>query len=156
MIKFSFLAKSLLAAGSLALSLNAFAIKPFYATEDGAIKGYDPVAYFVDHKAVKGEKNLSYVWQETTWYFASQANLNAFKAEPEKYAPQYGGYCAYGVSFGYAPSVDPTAYSIVDGKLYLNYSHNVSQKWEKESSKYIDVANQKWPAVKAGNVTEKN
>lgn len=156
MTTFSSTFKSLLFAGATLLSAHALAIDPYFATEDGAIRGYDPVAYFVSHKAVKGDKSFSYRWQNTEWHFSNQANLDAFKADPEKYAPQYGGYCAYGVSFGAAPSVDPTAYSIVDGKLYLNYSHSVSQKWEKDSTKYISIANQTWPAVKAGTVTEKN
>jgi YHS domain-containing protein len=147
--------KALAATAVLLSSFAAYAINPYFATEEGAIKGYDPVAYFTDSKAVKGDKQFSYQWQNAEWHFASAANLAAFKANPEKYAPQFGGYCAYGVSYGAAPPVDPTAYSIVGGKLYLNYNHAVSDKWQKDTAGYISKADKNWPGIKAGNVTEK-
>ena len=81
--------------------------------------------------------------------------MHAFKSDLEKFAPQNGGYCAYGVSFGYAPAVDTTEYSIVGGKLYLNYNHQVSNKWQKDAAGYVRTADQKWLGVKARNVTEK-
>jgi YHS domain-containing protein len=138
---------------TLAIVLPAHAIPPYFSTPEGAIRGYDPVAYFTEGKAVKGDRQLSVTWQNTEWRFASQANLTAFKADPEKYAPQFGGYCAFGVSQGYAPPVDPTAFTIVDGKLYLNYSHHVSAKWNADRDSYIVQGKQHWPGLKAGDKT---
>ena len=146
---------NLLAAGVLAttaLSAQA-AINPYFSTAEGAIKGYDPVAYFTEGKAVKGDRQFSFTWQNSEWHFASEANMKAFQAEPEKYAPQFGGYCAYGVSQGYAPATDPTAYTIADGKLYLNYNHKVSDKWNGDRDAYIVQGKQNWPALKAGDKT---
>ncbi|MES2126064.1 MAG: YHS domain-containing (seleno)protein [Pseudomonadota bacterium] len=144
----------MLAAGALATTaLSAQAINPYYSTAEGAIKGYDPVAYFAEGKAVKGERQFSFTWQKAEWHFASAANLKAFQADPEKYAPQFGGYCAYGVSQGYAPATDPTAYTIADGKLYLNYNHKVSDKWNGDRDAYIVQGTQNWPALKAGDKT---
>src|SRR5436190_21093437 len=80
-----------------------------YSTEHGAIQGYDPVAYFKQSKPVKGIRSISYRWNEATWYFSSEENLNAFKKSPEKYAPQYGGYCAFGTSRGYKAPTKPEA-----------------------------------------------
>lgn len=114
-----------------------------------AVKGYDVVAYFADAKAVKGKKSLQTEWQGANWRFSSQTNLDAFKANPEQYAPQYGGYCAYAVSQGYTASVDPAAFSIVDGKLYLNYSHSVARTWRADQENYIRLADQNWPALSA-------
>lgn len=133
----------------------ALAIAPVFSTEDGAIRGYDPVAYFTQHKAVKGEKNLSFTWQGAQWHFSNQANLEAFKADPEKFAPQYGGYCAYGVAQGYTPEIDPQAYKVVGGKLYLNLSKGVLKKWQKDIPGYVKDANQNWPQLKAGTYVEK-
>jgi YHS domain-containing protein len=143
----------LIAASACALPmLSAHAIDPYYANEDGAIQGYDPVAYFVAHKAVKGERQFSLKWEGAEWHFASADNLAAFQAEPEKYAPQFGGYCAFGVSQGYAPQTDPTAYTVVDGKLYLNYNHAVSQKWNGDRDAYIELGVKNWPGLKAAPV----
>jgi YHS domain-containing protein len=105
-----------------------------FNTSGGAIHGYDPVAYFTESKAVKGDKKFTYTWNTSTWYFASQQNLNAFKAKPDKFAPQYGGYCAYGLAGGHKAPTDPEAWTIVDNKLYLNYDKNVQQSWTKEAS----------------------
>jgi len=136
---------------------TAFAdpIAPIFSTQAGAIRGYDPVAYFKLNKPVKGKANLSYEWQGATWHFSNQANLDAFKADPEKYAPQYGGYCAYGVAQGYTPETDPYAYKVVDGKLYLNLSKVVLKRWQEDIPGYIKDANQNWPELKAGTYVEK-
>lgn len=133
--------------------LSAQAIPPYFSTNEGAIKGYDPVAYFSEGKAVQGVRQFSLHWQNTEWHFASAANLKAFEADPEKYAPQFGGYCAFGVAQGYAPATDPTAFTIADGKLYLNYNHKVSDKWNGDRDAYIAQGKQNWPALKAGNQT---
>ncbi|WP_295764007.1 YHS domain-containing (seleno)protein [Undibacterium sp.] len=134
---------------------SAFAIAPIFSTEEGAIRGYDPVAYFKQNKPVKGQKDLSTTWQGAQWHFSSQANLDAFKAEPEKYAPQYGGYCAYGVAQGYTPEIDPSAYKVLNGKLYLNLSPVVLKKWKKDIPGYVKDADKNWPELKAGTYVEK-
>ncbi|MBC8153588.1 MAG: YHS domain-containing protein [Bacteroidetes bacterium] len=131
------------------LTLPAFAQQTgVFAPNQQAIRGYDPVAYFTDNRPVKGLKNLTYAWQGATWSFASQANLNAFRAAPEKYAPQYGGYCAYGLSEGHKAPTDPDAFTIVDEKLYLNYNPKVRTLWSKDRDTRIRTANEKWPKLK--------
>ena len=103
------------------LSSAALAQKaPVFSDRDGAIRGYDPVAYFTQGKPVKGSREYTHQWNGATWRFASAQNRERFAAAPAKYAPQYGGYCAYGVASGYAVKIEPDAWSVVDGKLYLN------------------------------------
>ena len=95
---------------------------PVNQSSDGvAVEGYDPVAYFTDSKPVKGSSQYTYRWQGAIWHFASAQHRDAFAKSPESYAPQYGGYCAYGVSQGHTAPVDPAAWKIINGKLYLNY-----------------------------------
>jgi YHS domain-containing protein len=118
-----------------------------YADRSGAIRGYDPVSYFTSGHPVKGSPRYNHRWRGATWHFASPENRDAFAAAPEKYAPQYGGYCAYGVANGYAVSIDPAAWSIVDGKLYLNYSLGVREDWKKDVPGYIRKAEANWPTV---------
>jgi YHS domain-containing protein len=113
-----------------------------------AIRGYDPVAYFTAGKPVKGDQNFALHWKDADWYFVSRENLNAFAKNPEKYAPQYGGYCAYGMSEGHKASTDPNAWTIVDGKLYLNYSLQVKEQWKKDQKERINQADKNWPQVK--------
>ncbi len=112
-----------------------------------AVSGYDPVAYFSEGKPVKGRSEHELEWNGATWRFSSAANLAAFEADPERYAPQYGGYCAWAVSQGYTASTDPTAWRIVDDKLYLNYSHNVQQRWAEDIPGNIAKADANWPKV---------
>lgn len=118
-----------------------------YSTKDGAIKGYDPVAYFEVGKPVKGKSDLTYAWHGANWHFANQKNLDAFKANPEKYAPQYGGYCAYGLAKGKKYKIEPEAWDIVDGKLYLNYDLGVQKTWQENRSGYIAKADKNWAEV---------
>lgn len=112
-----------------------------------AIRGYDPVAYFTQGKPVKGQDSFVYDWQGAKWKFASQANLDMFKANPGKYAPQYGGYCAYGVATDNLVSIEPDKFTIIDGKLYLNYDADVQAKWLKDTSGYIQKANSKFQTL---------
>jgi len=112
-----------------------------------AVSGYDPVAYFKDNKPVEGDSAYEYDWNGATWRFASQANLDTFKANPEAYAPQFGGYCAWAVSQGYTASATPEAWRIVDGKLYLNYSKGVQATWEQDVPGNIAKADKNWPKV---------
>ena len=130
------------------ISLVSFAQKdPVYSTKKGAIKGYDPVAYFTAGEATKGDQSIKYEWNDATWYFSSEENKNVFKADPEKYAPQFGGYCAYAVSQGYTYSSSPDAWKIVDDKLYLNFNKDVQKKWLANQSELIKQAEANWPKV---------
>jgi len=130
------------------LAQNAIAQSEIFATTAGAINGYDAVAYFTDGKAVEGTKENSFMWKGETWSFSSIKNLEAFKSNPEIYAPQFGGYCAYGMSRGYKAKTDADAWTIVDGKLYLNYNVEVKKIWSEKQDELIDKANQNWPTVK--------
>lgn len=113
-----------------------------------ALNGYDTVAYFTDNKAVEGSAKFVTEYQGADWYFASQQHLDLFLIDPEKYAPQYGGYCAWAVSEknDFAPS-DPTKWAIVDGKLYLNYDQTIKQKWDLDPVLHIQQADAHWPAL---------
>lgn len=126
----------------------ALADEPVYQSLFGtAIDGTDPVAYFTEGRPVEGSSEYSHEWNGATWRFASAENKALFVANPEKYAPQYGGYCAWAVSQGYTASTEPENWSIVDGKLYLNYSADVQKKWSKDKAGFIAKANRNWPGV---------
>jgi hypothetical protein len=112
-----------------------------------AVSGYDPVAYFTDGKPVEGRKEFSTRWMNVDWRFASAQNRDLFVANPEKYAPQYGGYCAWAVSQNKTASADPKVWKIVGGKLYLNYDQDIQKKWEADTPGHIARANHNWPSV---------
>ena len=115
-----------------------------------AIQGYDPVAYFTQNQAVKGSTRWTHTWQGVEWRFVSTEHRDAFVKEPARYAPAFGGYCAYGVTRGYAVDIDPEAFAVVDGSLYLNYSKGVQRTWNEDRAGYIDKARQRWPEVLGG------
>lgn len=119
-----------------------------FSNKKGAVNGYDVVAYFTDAKAVPGDAKYVADWNSVKWYFSSKEHLEAFRSEPEKYAPQFGGYCAYGTSQGYKVPTSPDAWTIVDGKLYLNYSTEVKKRWSKDRDALIEKANSNWPTLK--------
>jgi YHS domain-containing protein len=127
----------------------AAAKEPVYTGFFGslAVSGYDPVAYFVEGRPVEGRKDFEIEWNGATWRFANMDNLAAFKAEPEKFAPQYGGYCAWAVSQGGTASTDPEVWGITDGKLYLNYSESVQSQWIQDIPGNIAKAEKNWPGV---------
>jgi hypothetical protein len=112
-----------------------------------ALKGYDATAYFQHGKPVKGSPEFSHTWNGATWHFESAQSRDLFKANPERFAPQYGGYCAWAVSNNYTADIDPNAWKIIDGKLYLNYSKSVQRKWEPEAAKRIADADRNWPGL---------
>ncbi|MGL6042829.1 MAG: YHS domain-containing (seleno)protein, partial [Sandaracinobacteroides sp.] len=112
-----------------------------------AVSGYDPVAYFTSGKPMQGSKDFIATHAGAEYRFASAANRDAFKANPAKFAPQYGGYCAWAVSQGYTASADPEIWKIVDGKLYLNYNAEVGRKWAKDPAGFIARADGNWPKV---------
>lgn len=126
--------------------VQAQAVK--YNSSNGiAINGYDPVAYFLQNKAEEGKKELSIEWSGSSWQFSSVANLDSFKLQPLKYAPQYGGYCAYGLSENHLAETDPTAWTIVADKLYLNYNNKVKEMWRKTKENRIIKADANWPTI---------
>jgi YHS domain-containing protein len=129
-------------------AIPAFAAQPpVYGTDTVAINGYDPVAYFVESDAVEGTSTHTTQWNGATWQFASAENRDLFAANPENYAPQYGGYCAYAVSKGYTASTSPNAWTVRDGKLYLNYSRAVRALWSRDIPGNISKADDNWPTV---------
>lgn len=114
-----------------------------------AVSGYDPVAYFVSGRPVKGNAGFKVNYKGAEFLFANAENLAKFKANPSTYAPQYGGYCAWAVSQGYTASGDPTVWKIVSGKLYLNYNREVGNTWGKNIPGHIRSANANWPKLLA-------
>jgi YHS domain-containing protein len=142
--------RSIVVAAAVVFAAPAFAASPEIYTgivRSVAVGGYDPVAYFTEKKAVRGSSRITFNWKGVTWRFASEKNRDLFKAKPEAYAPQYGGYCAYAVSQGYTAHGDPNAWTIVGGKLYLNYSTRVKNRWDKDQSNYIAAGDKHWPKV---------
>ncbi len=122
---------------------------------DVAIRGYDPVAYFTQNQAVQGSDQYSYRWLGATWHFASAENRDLFVREPVKYAPQYGGHCADGVSFGtITTNIDPKAWRIIEGKLYLSYDPGAAEGFEKNPTKVVD-SQKYWPEVQQTLVSER-
>ena len=141
---------ALLAAAAISMVQPAKADKaPIYTGTFSslAVGGYDPVAYFTQGRPVKGSSAHQLRHKGAKWRFASQANLEKFRADPGKYAPRYGGYCAWAVSQGYTAKGDPQYWKIVDGKLYLNYDASVQARWEKDIPGFIRKADANWPGV---------
>ena len=114
-----------------------------------AIEGYDPVAYFSEGKPVVGRREHAFEWRGATWRFASAENRALFAREPEKYAPQFGGYCAWAVAHGYTAGIDPEAWTIHDGKLYLNYDKEIEAQWRADMVRQIANAEAQWPKLLA-------
>jgi hypothetical protein len=112
-----------------------------------AVGGYDPVAYFREGRPVPGRRDVTWKWRGATWRFATAENRAAFQATPEKFAPQYGGYCAWAVAEGYTAKGDPRHWKVVDGKLYLNYDARIQATWEKDVPGNIGRAEKNWPKV---------
>ena len=114
-----------------------------------ALRGFDAVAYFTDSRPVEGSTRFEHRWNGAVWRFATAANRDAFAKDPARYAPEFGGYCAWAVSRGYTADVDPSAWRIVDGRLYLNYSKRVQKTWEADVSGNIEKGKRNWPGVLA-------
>jgi YHS domain-containing protein len=131
---------------TLLISLQA-AAGEFFERDGAALRGYDPVAYFREMRPVKGSAEHTAQYKGSTFHFSSRANRDDFAASPEKFAPQYGGFCAYGTAGGYKAATDPAQFSVIDGKLYLNYNRDVQAKWKSDLPGYIAKADQKWPDV---------
>jgi len=119
-------------------------------TDGVAIKGYDPVAYFTDGEPREGRPEFTVEHRGAKWQFASAEHQALFEADPEKYTPAYGGYCAYGVAQDALVKIEPDAWSIRDGKLYLNFDQNIQKKWSEKPGEYITLADSKWPGLTDG------
>ena len=140
--------------GGLALAAAAATLMPGTAsasvfTENGvAVKGYDPVAYFTDGRPTRGSAEFTATHEGATYHFASAANRDAFAADPARYIPQYGGYCAWAVAQGYKAPIIPEAWAVVDGKLYLNASRGVQRRWQRDTPGFIETADRNWPSIR--------
>jgi YHS domain-containing protein len=128
---------------SMALTAGAQS-QPIFSLNVVAIRGFDPVAYFTENRPVEGSKEFSFTWQGVEWHFKDQANRDLFKENPEKYAPQFGGFCAYGVSENHKSPTDPSSFTVVNEKLYLNYSPKVKELWSKDRETRIQRATTNW------------
>lgn len=112
-----------------------------------AIKGYDTVAYFTESRPMKGSPEFVHSWRDAKWYFAKAEHRDLFAADPERYAPQFGGFCANGMSMGKVVAADPEAWTIVDGKLYIKFSEGARDRWRQDKAKKIEKANEIWADV---------
>jgi YHS domain-containing protein len=137
------------AAAMLTALSGALAKDPVYTGRFSniAVDGYDAVAYFTEGMPVKGSTKFETQYNGAVWRFSSAENLESFTADPEAYAPQYGGYCAWAVSQGYTARGNPENWRIVDDKLYLNYNGEVQKRWEEDIPGFIELANVNWPSV---------
>jgi YHS domain-containing protein len=147
--------RELFAAAALAL-LSLFQVAPAHADQAPvhtallsrvAVGGYDPVAYFTDGRPVRGTTQHRITHRGYEYRFASAEHLATFRANPSRYLPQYGGYCAWAVANGYTAAGNPQNWRIVDGRLYLNYNDEIQQRWEQDIPGFIRSANANWPSV---------
>ncbi|MBA4046418.1 MAG: hypothetical protein C0471_18685 [Erythrobacter sp.] len=143
-------------AAPIAFATPALADGGVYVGVEGetvAISGYDAVSYFEgDGTPLEGDAQYSVTWNGAEWHFASQANADKFKADPDAYAPQYGGHCAWAMSRGSLAPGDATLYKIVDGKLYLNFNEQVQQTWVKDIPGFIAKSDPAWKEIPEGEV----
>ena len=150
--------KGALAALAISVALPAAALAAGFdvnvTTTDLALRGYDPVSYFTDGAPTPGEIDITAEHQGATYRFASAEHKAMFEADPAKYAPQYGGYCAFGLAQGYKFDGDPQVWKIVDDKLYLNLSSKVSTIWQQDVPGNIENADAKWQMVKDADPSE--
>ena len=139
--------RRLLMIGLLIFASPALAIDAVYTTlfSSDAIKGYDAVAYFTEGQPVKGSDDFVYQYKGANWKFSSRQHLEMFKAEPDRYAPQYGGYCAWAMANGDTASAEPDLWTIHEGKLYLNYSRRINARWKANMEQFIQQADMNWP-----------
>ena len=128
-------------------SQQGFAGDAVYQKDGVAIGGYDPVIYHRMQKAGKGDSRYAYRWNNSSWHFTSVSNRELFAADPEKYAPRYGGFCAYAASKGALAPTDPQAWTIKDNRLYLNYSTAIRSKWREDIDDNIALANKNWSGL---------
>ena len=141
--------KSLAAAVLFAVSAHASGLINVSGASNAAIDGFDPVAFFTDAKPVNGSPFIAADYQGATYYFATEEHKKLFVANPAKYAPQYGGFCAFGVALDKLFPVDITTWQVRDGKLYLNLNHDILKQFNAEFATNVAKANQNWPGLQA-------
>ena len=135
----------------VASSVSAFAgnLPELNLSNSGlALRGYDPVAYFTEGEPREGNAELAVSYKGGTYHFASQEHQDLFVANPDKYLPAYGGYCAYGTAVGVKVDGDPSLWTIVDGRLYLNINRGVDRTWRRDKANFISQADANWPGLK--------
>ncbi|MEO1746172.1 MAG: YHS domain-containing (seleno)protein [Pseudomonadota bacterium] len=137
-------------AAGLALSVKQAKAEKINLEGGAAIQGYDAVAYQTQGSPVKGSDEFTATHDGATYKFASADNRDAFTANPAKFAPKYGGFCAYAVANGYTAEIDPQAFTVVDGSLYLNFNRSVRSRWERDIPGNISKADTNWPGLSAG------
>ena len=143
------LAKVIAAGVFVLFSSLVWSVEETAIDENGVIlAGHDPVAYFTDNKATLGSAEFTAQYDGAVYRFASAENRDLFRANPQKYAPAYGGYCALGTSFGKKFEVDGKAFEIVEGRLYVNKNLNVYKTWRKDKVNNIVKAEGQWPNIK--------
>ena len=121
----------------------------FFHSGGVALKGYDPVAFFTLKQAHLGKATIALNWEGLEWRFVNESHRDQFAAEPEKYLPQYGGFCAFGASEGYKASVKPTAFTIHNGRLYFNFAHYIKKRWLETKERRIEQADLNWEAIQS-------
>lgn len=132
--------------------LSDLNVTPIASDSSGAaIKGYDTVAYFTEGRAIKGKKEFEFSWQEAHWYFVSAAHRDMFAANPKSYAPEFGGFCSMAITRGMMFAADPEAWTIVDGKLYMKFSHATRDRWQPNKAKNIKKAEKNWAKISKQN-----
>lgn len=109
-----------------------------------AINGFDVVSYHIDSSAVKGNDSIFHIHANAKWLFINEKNRNDFIESPEKFIPQFGGYCSYGMKFGGLYPTDPKAFTLYNEKLYLNFSEKINSRWNNRREHNIKKANRKW------------
>jgi YHS domain-containing protein len=144
-VSFCVIAFAAIAAGASAGS------KPVINLSRGqlALRGFDAIAYSTAGRPIQGAAEFEHRWNGAVWRFSTAANRDAFAKDPARYAPEFGGYCAWAVSRGYTADGDPTAWRMVDGRLYLNYSKRVQALWEEDIAGNIALGRRNWPGVLA-------
>jgi YHS domain-containing protein len=134
---------------ALLLALPALALARSNTEQGIAVRGTDVVAYFNEGRPRTGRAEFAHEWDGARWLFASAEHRDAFASNPARYAPAFGGFCAWAVSQGYTAPIDPAAWRIVEGRLYLNYDRNVQRRWERDIPGHIARANANWPGLAA-------
>ncbi|WOO39297.1 YHS domain-containing (seleno)protein [Rubellicoccus peritrichatus] len=128
---------------------------PMVNTEQGvALKGYDPVAYFTEGKPTPGNETISADWEDVTYHFSSEENRREFEANPERYVPQYGGYCAYAIAINRIADIDPEEWAIVDDKLYLNANFLAQGLWDADRDGNIESGDKYWQNYPKANLVQ--
>ncbi|WP_155147298.1 MULTISPECIES: YHS domain-containing (seleno)protein [Alphaproteobacteria] len=135
------------AAALFASALHAQDRPVFYADDGLAMAGYDAVSYFDEGVPTRGQPEIAVMWKGAEWHFASQENRERFESNPRAFAPQFGGYCAYAMTYGSLSSTDPNAWKIVEGRLYLTHSPAIERMWDRNLTQNIRMAEEYWPAV---------